>query len=342
MKVIAQLARLFWSRGVLAPTDAQYLLDHGFARPSDFPGYHPPEEGTDAPPGFTLATDDGLDDAEAFDDEVDRQFGPERRRHAGRPKGKVPTIEDLAGSVREELKSRGDSLPELVKLARLFEPCDSWEEALPAIRRAGPSKLAAGLARGFHGGSLTLHGVWTALDPEPFHRMVEGENLRGPAVQACRILLASREEGRLGRYGWVFRLDEMQTLNNLVLAHRDLLAALRALYDASRSLDAAFASGGHPVPFWALVLLYNSLRPAGDAEPDYRLEFGPLAEPEEDVWRRAWSAALPMDPAALTALLVSCYRDDAGQEERDTAGCTRPLYCPTHWRTPDGAFRETH
>jgi hypothetical protein len=186
-----------------------------------------------------------------------------------------------------------------------------------------------------------LARLWEALDPEPLHALVEREDRRGPAAQAFRVLLALRDADRLGRYGWILKPHEIQSVSNLLHAHRELLGSLRRLYDADgAAIHAALEHGSRPVPFWALVLLFNARRARREGNlPDLRHEFGPLSPPRESVWRQAWANAIPMDPPALTPFLVSCF----GEEDRDDlpAGhCGRALFCPVTWRTPPGAFTE--
>ncbi len=255
MKVITQLIRHFWQRGALTSEQAEYLLDQGFARLADLPGYQaPPEVAESAVATKTIELPSRLE-------EIGEQLDRPRKRGRGGPKGVVPEEKDLRMWLNKQFARRSRALASLVTFARQSAPCATWQDAVVRLRQVRPDRLQKGLASALRSHEIGLRTLWLAVDPEPFHARMEDASLRGPTVRAFRMLLALRSAPQMGRYVWILRLDEVQAALNLLAVHRRLLGALGELYRQHRpTLNAALQHSSHPVPQWAFVLLYNAGR----------------------------------------------------------------------------------
>ncbi len=326
MKVITQLIRHFWQRGALSPEQAEYLLDQGFARPSDLPGYKPVEHAVEQLPEVVVLAPHPL---EATAEALER---PRRRVGRGGPKGVVPEADDLQLWLRKQFSLRARDFVSLVRLGERFGPCPTWLDAAKRIRQAKPDRFARGLAAALRSQQVALRSLWQAVDLEPFHTRMEDASLRGPTVRAFRMLLSLQDASQLGKYCWILKLDEVQAACNLLQANRSLMAGLGGLFHHHRStLNGALQRSGHLVPHWAFVLLYNAYRRTAENGAAARREFGPIDLPADDVWRQAWTAALLMDSPAVTRLLIGCY---GRREVGDGAACSHLLYCPLGWKLP--------
>jgi hypothetical protein len=324
MKVITQLIRHFWQRGALTPEQAEYLLDQGFARLADLPGYQSPPEAA----GVVVATTtiERPSPLEEIGERLDRP----RKRGKGGPKGVVPEENDLRLWLNKQFARRSRAFASLVTFARRFAPCATWQNAVVTLRQVRPDRFHKGLASALRSQEFGLRTFWTAVDPEPFHARMEDSSLRGPTVRAFRMLLALRSAPQMGRYVWILKLAEVQAALNLLTVHRLLLRALGELFRQHRpTLNAALQHSSHPVPRWALVLLYNAGRRPRGYGAVHRHEYGPVELPDESTWQQAWTGALVMDPRPITRLLVRCYGlGRAG----DRAACGESLYCPLGWK----------
>jgi hypothetical protein len=116
MKVITQLIRHFWQRGALSPEQAEYLLDQGFARLADLPGYQPPPE-ADTPAVATATIE-----PPTVLEELGEQLHRPRRRGGGGPKGAVPKESDLRLWLNKQFARRSRALSSLVTFARRSRP----------------------------------------------------------------------------------------------------------------------------------------------------------------------------------------------------------------------------
>lgn len=325
MKVITQLIRHFWQRGALSPEQAEYLLDQGFARLADLPGYQPPPE--EPSPTVVERPIERPTPLEEIGEQLEQ---PSRRRGGGGPKGVVPEEEDLRLWLNKQFARRSRAFGSLVRLAERFRPCASWHEAAIVLRQVRTDRLHRGLAAALRTQEIGLRSLWTAIDPEPFHARMEDSSLRGPTVRAFRMLLALRSAPQMGKYVWILKLHEVRAALNLLVVHRRFLGALGELFRHHRpTLNAALAHSSHPVPHWALVLLYNAdRRPQGDGAALKR-EYGPVPLPDDGIWQQAWTGALGIDAAPVTQLLIRCYgRGQAGVRD----ACTESLYCPLGWK----------
>lgn len=322
MKVITQLIRHFWQRGALTNDQAEYLLDQGFARLSDLPGFKPREVNYEVAPKPVLVPQPLELAGEALEK-------PRRKAGRGGPKGVVPEAEDLKIWLRKQFELRAAAFKSLVRLGEQYGECATWQEAAVRLRQAPRAKFGATLAAALRTRNSGLQQVWEAVDPEPFYSRMEDASLRGPTVRAFRMLLSINDASQLGKYSWILKLDEVQDTCNLLQAHRRLSAGLVELYRHHRSaLKAALASSTHAVPQWALVLLHNAQRAVG-SEMVAGQEYGPVSLPDDEVWEQAWTEALRMDGPAVTRLLANCYdRKRVGEG----ADCALPLYCPLDWK----------
>jgi hypothetical protein len=336
MKVITQLVRHFWQRGALTVEEIDYLVRHGFVRARDLPGYQP---GTEDEPGDrpSLFFDTPVQPHPL--DVVQESLGdrqPGRRRGRAKPRGKVLEPADLCRRVTRELDRRAEALQSLIPLARRIEPCGDWESAANVLRRVKSKRFTGELAAAFRNRSATLRQLWRAVDLEPFYRLLRETEYRGRAANAYWAMLVAPDFAALGKYAWVLKHGEMQSVSHLRVVHRHLLAGLNGLYlDERRLLTRALVAGCDPVPFWALVLLHNARRPKSDTPPHPAREYDLTEQPDDRTWRQAWTGALGMDRRKVTKLLADCYRDETERQARPVALIDRPLFCPVGWHVPD-------
>jgi len=348
MKVITQLIRHFWERGALSREQADYLLEQGFARSADLPGFVPLPEPEPLPPRILQPLP-----PHPLELATEHLEPPPRRRGPGGPKGFVPEADDLKVWLRKQFVRRRKAFAALVRLAERFGPAPSWQDAAIRIRQIKLDRFVKGLAGALRAQDVALPSVWQAVDPEPFYARMEDATLRGPTVRAFRMLLALHDAPRLGKYAWILRMAEVQAVCNLLQAHRRLLVGLHELQrHHAPTLSAALAHGSPPVLHWALLLLYNSGRSAGGRQVR---EYGPVTPPADEIWQQAWTAALLMDAPGATRFLVACHGGPRGKrllawrppkasppavsaDDSSRPGhsvpCSQLLYCPQGWKMP--------
>lgn len=331
MKVITQLVQHFWQRGVLTTAEVDYLVRHGFVRERDLPGYIPPPPDAllDRP---TFHPIEPLPETvlEGVEETLVRRKS--RRARQGDAKGAVLEIDDLCQRLRDDFERRTPHLPVLAALGKRLACGDGWRGALSGFRQADPVRFRQSLATALRTGAVTLRDLWPALDIEPLHRLVADFEVRGRAARAYLALLVAREAGSLGKYTWILQSDEMQTVNNLRVTHQMLLSALTYFYHNDRRLlTRSLSQGSDPVAAWALVLLHNACRKSAGAPRD---DYGPLDEPDRDVWQQAWTAALAMDHARVTLLLVTCYHEQTARDRLRPEQSGHHLFCPKGWHLP--------
>ena len=197
MKVITQLIRHFWARGALSHEQAEYLLDQGFARLTDLPGFVPVE------PVEVPREEVAVLAAQPLELTAEVLERPRRKTGRGGPKGVVPEEEDLRIWLRKQFAARARALPSLVRLGECFGPCATWQDGAIRIRQAKPPRLAKRLAESLQARAVGLGNLWRAIDLEPFYTRMEDASLRGPTVRAFRTLLSLQDASRLGKYGWI-------------------------------------------------------------------------------------------------------------------------------------------
>ena len=148
------------------------------------------------------------------------------------------------------------------------------------IRHVEPRRFVQGLSTALRSSQIGLRNLWHAVDPEPFQARMVDPTLRGPTVRAFRMLLASDDTRKLGKYVWILKIDEVQAASNLLHVHRRLLQGLHELWKTERpALNAALRNSSHPVPHWALVLLHNTARKATTNGARSAHEYGPVTPP---------------------------------------------------------------
>jgi hypothetical protein len=338
MKVISQLVRHFWQRGVLTPQEVNYLIEHGFVRPRDLPGYQSLEGFADEQ-NMPWGNQEVASHPDAFEEFQERLV---RRSSRGRraPRGKVLEVKDLCERVDAEFAHRQDAFDDLITLARRMQgkgAAGDWTSAAVLLRQVSEKRFHRDLSAALRDGSVNLRRLWQALDLEPFHHLLDDVEVRGRAAHAYVALLVARDAGALGKYGWILHHDAMQHVNNLRVANARLLLGLNRMYRRDpRILTHALNAGCDPIPFWSLLLVHNAYRLSrNDGQPHPAREYGPVPQPDDETWRQAWTGALGMDRQPVTHLLVECYRDAGERRKRSVVASTQPLYCPVGWHVPD-------
>lgn len=335
MKVITQLIRHFWQRGLLSPAEAQYLLEHGFARPRDLPGHIAPIEVEECEPGFEtvdLQFPCALEEAEDGLREKTAGRGP----HAAH--GKSVTIRQLRTRIRREFENRAEAMRTVLEVAQRIDPCENATEALAVLRRIPRQQFHDQCLAAIRARPESLGRLWQAMNLHPFFGLVARSECTGRVAQSYFALLVIDDPGLLGKYGWIMQYDELQAVTNLRTAHRRLLCLIGWLYRRQpRRLQRAMADGIEPVLFWALVLLYNARR--GDSATfDPTREYGPLALPSDRILQQAWTEAAGMDRKALTPFLISCFSKHREKTSQPNDNWAEPLYCPSGWHQPAAAI----
>ncbi len=337
MKVITQLVQHFWQRGALTAEDAAYLVRGGFVRAGDLAGFKLPPEDEPAVPetSVDIPTPVVLRALEAVQESLIRRG--RRRRKTGGTKTAVMQPKELCARLKTEFSRRGDDLQNLVLACQPKSSPVTWEEAAAELRRMAPAKCRSVLASRLRQGVVGLAGLWNAVDLEPFHHLLNEDEVRGRTARAYFALLVAQDAASLGGYGWILRYDDVQAVANLRCVHERLLETVYQLYrEDRRTLTRCLAHGSTPVATWSLILLYNANR--ADGQPaSARTEFGPVEPPPGDVWKQAWTAALEMDRVHVAQFLVDCYGSSADESPGPPGGTAISLYCPKGWHLPQDA-----
>lgn len=332
MKVVTQLIRHFWQRGYLSPAEAQYLLDHGFARPRDLPGHEPQVEEEDLPylPETVVEFPTALEAVE----EALRPQGVGRGKRE--TTGKAITSRQLLARVRREFERREAAMRTAIRLACRFEPCDGWTDSLAILRRAERKRFHSECNTLLRAQPAALGQLWESFDLQPFFGLVKREECLGRVAQSYFALLVLEDPALLGKYGWILQYDEMQLISNLRLIHKRFLALVGALERRHpRRLERALEAGVPPALFWALVLLYNAKR--GEKPFDPSSEYGPVAPPEQRTLDEAWNIAAGVDRTTLTPFLIACFSKQRQRNDKQHDAATEELYCPAGWHVPAAA-----
>lgn len=328
MRVITQLIQHFWKRRDLSTEQAAYLVDQGFVRAGDLEGFEMPPE--IVIPINTRPAISPPNELESLELElVARATAP--KRGSGKSKGAVLTEKQLVAAVDAVLDKRATELEALANWKNCRPQPNHWFKAITVIQNNSPREFEAAIADGFRRGAITIHTLWTALDIESLYQIIDKPELHGPVVRAFQLLLDG-ERPMPKPKKFLLKHDSLKAARALVEIHGKLLVGLMGLLERQpRLLAAALGKAGHPVAHWALTLVYNARRKpfAGPVRP--KREYGPLPLPDKQVWRPAWSAALRMDPQAVTQLLVHCYADAEARDGRDPLTCSFPFHNPRTW-----------
>jgi hypothetical protein len=336
MKVIAQLIRHFWERGVLTPDEVAYLLQHGFARRQDLPGFEFPTEVPPFDPGLESGSPpEPAGDLEIYEESLVRRH--EARRSAHEPHPAELKIEEILERLQGEYARRATDLKSVLALGQRISPVKSWEEAAAELRSIPLDRFHGEFCAGLKDGHVLLGDVWQASEFEPFHHLISDEEVRGQAARAYLALLVVNNPGELGKHAWIMRYDETHMLMNLRVVFERVLASLSRIYQEDRHLlSRSLEANRDIVQVWSLVLIYNAHRePQLGEQPDYKVEYGPLSLPGDGVWKLAWTNALRMDRQAVSKFLVACYDESERAELERDESCRRALMCPVGWHIPD-------
>ncbi len=338
MKVIAQLIRHFWQRGALTPVDAAYLVQHGFVRARDLPGYAGSDpaciEASNFEPFALTALVDPPEGLELLEEQLVRRSG--RGRRTGKPKTTVLDAKELCHRVQAEFDRRPASFKTLVALAERVEPCERWQAATGVLRRISAKRFSREMSAFLRADPTRLRSLWLATEIEPFHRLVQDHEFRGRSVNAYAALLVAADPAALGKYAWLLQHEEMQCVANLRFIHHRLLANINRLYHRDRRLLGRTLETDCPTAlFWGLVLLHNANRLNQPGLHQRTRDYGPLHQPAEDLWRQAWTVAMNLDRPLASQLFVTCYAD-LGSRAND-ADASPPLYCPSGWHAPEAS-----
>ena len=253
MKVIQQIADYLLQHGVLSQKQYDGLEDGGFIDGPEGGGDRSAPELAKTPDSATAA---GRTEAveEAFDRTVPRRAG------GGRPnRGATIKVARLRQMVGQRLDALEPVLQGLVPLASTLGPCESWDQATLAIRQASPEALLEAITESLEQGRPTLEPVGKVLEQEAFYEVVQDQTIKGPAVQAYRMLLAGTERTGLGKYAWILKHPEFKRVHNILLCQRSLALALKGLLDhRPRLLDRAFKRDFHPLVYAICVVVYTA------------------------------------------------------------------------------------
>jgi hypothetical protein len=341
MRVIEQLVHHFWARGALSPTEARFLVAHGFAREADLPGLggpapeHEPEPEEAPVPSLEedhrLAADEKAREAEELEDElVGRNAGSKK---AGGKK-KKPTGHNLAPAVAvlsAHFAAR-EPYPALCELGSRVRPSADWRAAARAVGTAPPEVLETALVGLLNARPRALGELWFWFDLDPLFDWVEDPVNAGPVSDGLSKLMRADTLARVGRLGQLLKATEVQALIDLLPARRAFLNLLPVLYHAHfpklgfwlvpPTGDAARCWPALP---WSFVIVYNA-RQGNDDGPPMGYPLDPQALPPR-LLKLALATALVQAPVAVCGLLAELRdRDDPNPV------FARKLHCPYTWR----------
>jgi hypothetical protein len=350
MRVIEQLVHHFWARGALSREEAQFLVEHGFARECDLPGLVGPEREIDPdtykPPApdpdedyfreqaeevVRLAADVKAREAEELEDElVGRNAGS---RKAGGKK-KKPTGHNLAPAVATLAAhfAAREPYPALCELGGRLRPCADWREAARLVGAAPPEAIEPALVGLLNARPRALGELWFWFDLEPLYDWAEDEDNAGPVAEGLSKLMSADTLARVGRLGQLLKATEVQMLLDLLPARRAFLNVLPVLYHAHFPKlgqwlvpPAGAAAKCWPALPWAFVIVYNARQGTAEQPPmGYPLD--PDTLPPR-LLKLALTTAIAQAPVAVRELLVT------GLSARDDRPAfARKPHCPYTWR----------
>lgn len=339
MKVIGQLIAYFRSHGSLSDDQIEYLTRQGFIAAS--------EDGADD----TIIEDESYAPAPIIQqvDEDDHKLESvtPRRRNRGGTIRKGPVLEpaELTGWLDEQFPIWAPTLSGLEQVARQLKPCDGYYEATIVIRQASRDDLRQSLLAGLRSQALSLKAVWESLGFDHCHEVLKKYSFRGPAVSAYRAILASTDLSQIAKHVWLLKDRSVSAVYNVLQSQRRIARALGEVFDEDPPLlSAAMRRESHPLAFWSMVLAYNAARGDGPHGSLAQREYGPLVwlgddlvvskavitlgedgprcGPDYDLWMRAWSLALLMQPDRVTPFFAASVQSDD----------PTPLMCPAGWK----------
>jgi hypothetical protein len=347
MRVLQQLITHFWRRGALTLEQAHYFVEHGFVRPEDLSGYQPRQQAEEAegdgkvgtaaprPPSLPIMPDvfDELEQALAEPGEV------KRKRKKQPPKVPDLTPGQLGDELEGILKARATCFPALVELARPDYARNDARMAAVVLRHVPEDQFPRRLLRVVRARPAALAQLWECLDDQPFHDLVERAGVKGKAIRAFEAVLRSSQPGQWGPGAWITHVPAAQAVANLLAVRRRLLPAVAWLYDRSwTTMARCVQRPPRPRRSWnalgfGLVLLHNArVRLAKRSPRGFPIEKRLTAAG----WREAWTTALELDPAAVSAYLIHVFGtipDSSRPEAEDlSARGDVELICPNEWK----------
>ena len=336
MKVITQLVQHFWQRNALTADQAEYLVNQGFVRATDLPGFEPStpiETGADQPSSFKFKVPVKPPHPLESDEEKLRAKGPSKR---GRGKSAVKSLteKDLARLVEKELANRSDALERFRRWAAPLGPVGTWDEATVRVRQAADARVFDVLRQSLRRNAIDLRTLWTALDIEPLHQLIDNEDVHVALPRAFRAALTT--DGPLAApHVFLLKHGPIVAAKSLAEAQRRVAAAIFRLNDAEpKTISSALSAGNQPVVYWSLVLVYSARRRPVAGPTKLRKEYAVQELPPQPIWNQAWTAARRAEPAAIPALLERCYPPDKRLESLKPLECELTLHCPLEWRAP--------
>jgi hypothetical protein len=310
------LARTFQAHAALSPAQIEYLRlrgflpetsgrDHDYSDEEDYSDWRAAE-----------------DDAEDLDEAGDRAA---QRQGRGRSECTAPewSLADLGKYLGTLLERQRDHL---LPLTHLAPEADTFGEALATLRKLDTDTLATRLSAALTSRWFTLYDLWATLTLDTFRRPFDAS---GPAYRGYLALIRATDLNQLpGKYTWVLRQEEIQTIQQFLCVQRALLRAAGHLWRESPAVVSRhLRRAPHRLALLAHILLFNS-HPAGSPARAWTAREEPFASlpPHEhaDAYRRAWTLAVQMDPDAILPYLVEFFTPPAESSPPR-------LFCPAGW-----------
>ena len=336
MKVLQQLIQHFWQRGALTPEQAHYLVEHGFVRAGDLTDYEPNAAGQDdadtGRPEASILLPDEMDQKE------EELAGAGGRRKRGRPRPKEPdlTTEQLGEMLEEILRAREALLPALQAVSGADAP-----SATAALRQMPEEEFRRRLLTAAPTRPGVLADLWEALDERPFHDLLTRPGMKGRPARAFGAVLRAADVAAWASVAWIMQVPAVQTVANLLAVRRRLLTSVLWLYEHHWSrLARSLQRPAQPGPSWdglafGMVIVHNTRAwRARRAPTGYQVE----QRLDVDGWREAWTAAMSLDPAAVTPYFLHCFGGDEAQTTGEDDAENRAgrevvfLICPYEWK----------
>ncbi|HVS38037.1 MAG TPA: hypothetical protein VMS17_20925 [Gemmataceae bacterium] len=335
MKVLQQLIQHFWQRGALTPEQAHYLVECGFVRAEDLPDYQPiqAEEPDDAAPAIAVLFPDELDQKQ------DELAGPTLRK-AGRSTPRTPelTPERLGELLEEILRAREPLLPALQALSGADAP-----SATAALRQMPEEEFRRRLLTAVQTRPGVLAELWEAVDEAPFHDLLARPGMKGRPARAFGAVLRAADVSAWAAFAWIMQVPAVQTVANALAVRRRLRAGVLWLYDSYRPrLNRCLQRPAQPPASWTelafgMVVVHNARAwPTGRKPTGFRVE----QRLDADGWRAAWTAAMSLDPKAVTPFFLQFFggvealkaHDYNAENLAERAHEDAILICPYEWK----------
>ena len=255
MKVIHQLISYFRAHGALTDQQLEHLRSQGFWQDELYETeYWPSEYDYDY---------DGHEGAH----EVDERGNPlevlrRRRSRGSAPSGRVLSRQTLCRRLVEVSTDWDASLIGLIQLANHWRACDSWRDAILAVRNAKPNELRDVVLHAMKKRILTIGMLSDSLDLQSYRTVLPEIDRQGEVFSAYQAALSTDDYSSLGKYAWVLRYKEIGDIFNLIQAKRKILASLGAIHETNDGqLDTFLRRDHFSSLFWSFVILHNAQTP---------------------------------------------------------------------------------